>query len=98
VWTTPDFAPEPISRVRRMAGVVYEDLKNFPVPSALDALRRRGITHVIVHDQTLYDATLPPAQVVSQLAVAEAQLAASGKLLFSPREAELIRKGLAGRR
>ena len=33
---------------------MYEDLKNFPAPSALDALRRRGITHVIVHDQALY--------------------------------------------
>ena len=30
--------------------------------------------------------------------LADAQLAASGKLLFTPREAELIRKGLAGRR
>jgi hypothetical protein len=37
---------------------LYEDLKNFPAPSALDALRRRGITHVIVHDQALYDATV----------------------------------------
>ena len=37
---------------------MYEDLKNFPAPSALDALRRRGITHVIVHDQALYDATV----------------------------------------
>ena len=30
--------------------------------------------------------------------LADAQLAASGRLLFTPREAELIRKGLAGRR
>ena len=37
---------------------LYEDLKSFPAPTALDALRRRGITHVIVHDQTLYDATV----------------------------------------
>jgi hypothetical protein len=34
---------------------LYEDVKNFPAPSALDALRRRGITHVIVHDAALAD-------------------------------------------
>ena len=36
----------------------YEDLKDFPASSAIDALRRRGITHVIVHGQTLSDATV----------------------------------------
>jgi hypothetical protein len=37
---------------------LYEDLKDFPAGSAVESLRRRGITHVVLHDMKLYDATL----------------------------------------
>ena len=36
----------------------HADLKDFPAASTLEALRRRGVTHVVVHDQTLIDATV----------------------------------------
>ena len=36
----------------------HQDLKDFPAPTALEALRRRRITHVIVHDGALAEATV----------------------------------------
>lgn len=37
---------------------LYEDLKDFPAGAAVASMRRRGITHVVLHDMKLYDATV----------------------------------------